>query len=260
MSIAIDLTGKTAIVTGAARGIGQQTALRLGEADANVVAADVQAEQNQETAEDIVAAGGEATAVQVDLADDPSIEALVEATADRYGHIDVLANIAGINPPGDIFDQSTTDMEQLFRINVIGQIRLTQEVAKVMMKDPDRGGSIVNMSSLGTDFGIPKMGVYGGTKGAMRAMTKPFAAYLADYGVTVNSISPGLILSERIEELIEEEPDFYDLDRIPLSRPGVPREVANVVLFLASDLSSYLTGTDVVVDGGVSFTAGHLPR
>lgn len=260
MTVDIDLAGKTAIVTGAANGIGRETAHRFGEAGANVVAADVQAEANRRTADAIVEAGGEATAVEVDLGDEPSIEALVEATVERYGHVDVLANIAGINPPGDVFEQSVTEMEQLFRINVIGQIRLTQAVAKVMTSDPDRGGRVVNMSSLGADFGIPEMGVYGGTKGAMRALTKPFAAALAEYGVTVNSVSPGLVLTERIEELIAEQDDFYDLDRIPLSRPADPREVADVVLFLASDLSSYVTGTDVVVDGGVFFTAGHLPR
>lgn len=258
MPIDIDLSGRTAIVTGAARGIGERTAQVLGQAGANVVAVDIDKDENHATVAAIRDDDSDALAVPADITDPVAVAALVEETVESFGRVDILVNVAGINPPGDVLTRSIDEMKEVLAVNIIGHVLLIQQVGQ-RMASADGPGRIVTVSSGGADMGIPAMAVYCGAKNAVRSITRATAARLADHDVTVNSVSPGLIRSERIEDLIDEAgSDLYELDRIPLGRPGQAQEVADVIAFLASERASYITGTNIPVDGGVSFTRGHI--
>lgn len=258
MPIDIDLAGRTAIVTGTAQGIGEKTARVLGQAGANVVAVDIDEDENETTATAIRDDGADAVALPADITDPAAVAALVEEAVNAFGCVDILVNVAGINPPGDVLSRPKDEMEEVLGVNVVGHVLLIQQVGQRMAATDDPG-RIVTVSSGGADMGIPAMAVYCGAKSALRSITQATAARLADHNVTVNTVSPGLIRSERIEALIDHAgSDLYELDRIPLGRPGHSQEVADVIAFLVSERASYITGADVPVDGGVSFTRGHI--
>lgn len=257
MSLEIDLSGKTAIVTGASSGIGRVTAKRMAEAGADVSVAARRVTLLEELAEEIEDEyGTKALPVKTDLVEPSEIDNLVEETMDEYGKIDILVNNAGVNlAGGDPMEQSREDTLTEVKINFIGTYILSQEVGKIM--EEQGSGRIVNISSVVADVGIPAMAVYGGTKKGIRGMTQALAIRLARSGINVNSVSPGLTDVKRIRKLIEEKgDDIYDLDRIPKGRLAKPEEIADAVIFLSSDLSEYITGLNINVDGGVQFTAG----
>lgn len=258
MVVEVDLTGRTAIVTGTARGIGRRTAERLAESGANIVGVDIDEAENVASIEAIDEAGADSVAVTADISDPSDVERVVDTTLEEFGSVDVLVNVAAINPSGDVMDRSAEDIERILAINLVGPALLAREVANAMRESSTEHGRIINLSSVAADVGIPSMGIYGASKSAVESLTKALAAEVAPDGITVNAVSPGIISTKRVQGLLEDEPEMYDLDRVPMNRLGDPGEVADIVLFLASDLSSYVTGSVVDVDGGVSFTAGHL--
>lgn len=251
----IDYADETVIVTGAGRGIGREIAHRFADAGATVVAAARTESELRETIDGVVDRGAEGLAVPTDLRDPGDIEALVSAAVDRFGTPDVLVNNAAVHVAGDPLSRSIEDIDAMIDVNFRGLFLLSQAFANVVIAGEDTGGSIVNVSSIVGHLSVPAMTVYCGTKAGVYGLTRALAGELGPHGITVNAVSPGLTRVDRIERLLEEKGELYEIDAIPLGRLGEPADIANACLFLCSDLASYVTGVDLPVDGGAVRTA-----
>lgn len=256
MGIELDLSGRTAIVTGAGRGIGERIATHVAAAGADVVLAARTKSEIEATAEDVEAEGVSALAVPTDLGDPDDIDRLVEATVGTFGAPEILINNAAANLANDPMEQSIDEVDTMLDVNLRGVFVLSQRVANAMLDGDVDAGRIVNVASVAGHVGIPAMTVYSGTKAGLYGITRGLAAELSSHGITVNSVSPGMIRVDRIEQLMAEKGDLYDLDRIPVGRLGDPEEIADACVFLASDRAGYVSGEDLRVDGGVAITAG----
>lgn len=251
----LDHTGKTVIVTGAGRGIGREIAHRFADAGANVVAAARTESEIRETVDEVEHRGTDGLAVPTDLRDPDDIVSLVDATVDRFGTPDVLVNNAAVHVAGDPLSRSVEDVDAMLGVNLRGVFLLSQAFANAVIDGGGSGGSIVNVSSIVGHLSVPAMTVYCGTKAGVYGLTRGLAGELGPHGITVNSVSPGLTRVERIERLLEEKGELYEIDAIPLGRLGEPADIANACLFLTSDLASYVTAVDLPVDGGAVRTA-----
>lgn len=256
MVLELDLTDKTAIVTGAGRGIGKKIATQFGAAGADVVLAARTASEIEATAEDVEAEGVSALAVPTDLSDPDDIDTLVETTEAEFGAPEILINNAAANLANDPLEQTVGEVDTMLDVNLRGLFLLSQRVANAMLNADIDSGRIVNVSSVVGHLGVPAMTVYSGTKAGVYGITRGLAAELSPHGITVNCVSPGMIRVDRIETLMAEKGELYDLDRIPTGRLGEPEEIADACIFLASGRAEYVTGIDFRVDGGVAITAG----
>jgi len=239
------LKGKVAIVTGAARGQGAVEARLFAAQGAALVVTDLRRDSGEATA---AAVGG--TFIEHDVADPTAWTAVVEAALDRHGRIDVLVNNAGIYHGARLVDTELEDFERVMRINATGVFLGMKAVGPVMR---DQGaGSIINISSVAGMVAAPGAFAYGASKWAVRGMTKTAAVELSCYGVRVNSIHPGLIQTDMLDDVIEEDARRRErmLRRVPLGRVAEPADIANMALYLASEESRYATGSEFVVDGG----------
>ncbi len=247
----IDFNGETALVTGAASGIGAACARRFAQAGARVVLADVNADKCAATAAEIGAATGRETlSIACDVADDAACRALLDEASERFGGIDVLVNNVGIIARGSILDLDPDEFDRVCRVNLRAAFILTQIVARRMV-EAGRRGSIVNISSLNAVLAIPDQVAYVTSKGGLQQLTKASALGLAPHGIRVNAIGPGSIMTDILKAVMEDEAARRKiLSRTPLGRIGEPEEVADVALFLASDLASYVTGQTIYPDGG----------
>ncbi|QIO25215.1 SDR family NAD(P)-dependent oxidoreductase [Haloarcula sp. JP-L23] len=258
MTVNIDLSDETVLVTGAGRGIGAEIARTFARAGANVVLAARTESELRSTADELESDYEvEALAVPTDLTAVEEIEALIEHSVAEFGTPTVLVNNAGANISGNPVDHTPDEIDTMLDVNIRGLFLLTQRWAEAFRDSDRQAGRIVNVSSIVADLGVPAMTLYAGTKAAVRSITQGFAAELANDGVTVNSVSPGLTRVDRTEAVMDEHGnDLFEYDRIPLGRVGEPQDTANACLFFASDLADYVTGVDLLVDGGVEFTAG----
>ncbi len=251
----IDLQGKTAIVTGGAMGIGFGIARRLAEAGANVVIADFNEEAGNKTVEKLNATGFKAAFVKTDVADERQVQAAVEFTVSIYGGIDILVNNAGIYPIIPVLRMTVADFEKILAVNLKSVFLFTKSAGEAMIKQ-GRGGRIINITSI--DALHPSsvgLAVYDASKHGLWGFTKNTALELAPYNIHVNAIAPGGIATpgtgagKPITPEMEVMTKKF-LEKIPMKRMGDPDDVGKVALFLASDLASYMTGSQVVVDGG----------
>lgn len=256
VTLELDLSGKTAIITGAGRGIGEEIATHVAAAGADVVVAARTESEIAATVERIEKQYGSALAVLTDLGRVDDIGNLVEATESEFGAPDIVVNNAAANLAGDPLRQSAEDVDTMLDVNLRGLFLLSQRAANAMLNADVEAGRIINVSSIVGHLGVPAMTVYGGTKAGVYGITRGLAAELAPHDITVNSVSPGMTRTERIERLMEEKGEIYDLDRIPMGDLADPEDVANACVFLASDRAGYITGVDLPVDGGVTITAG----
>jgi NAD(P)-dependent dehydrogenase (short-subunit alcohol dehydrogenase family) len=244
-SISFGLQGRVCIVTGGSQGIGEACARRFARDGAIAVIADIDPARGQSLADEL---GG--TFVACDVGDKAQVDALVATTLQRHGRIDVLVNNAGIFKASDFLAITEADFDAVLRVNLKGSFLVGQAVAREMARAGK--GSIVNMSSVNGVLAIPSIASYNVSKGGINQLTRVMALALADNGVRVNAVAPGTIATELAAKavLTSEDARARILSRTPMKRLGDPSEVADVVAWLASDASSYVTGEIVVVDGG----------
>jgi glucose 1-dehydrogenase len=244
-----DLEGKVAIVTGASSGIGYAIAQLFAKHGAAVAINYLaHADEAKKLVAEIEAAGGRALALKGDVSDAQDVEALVATTVETFGRLDVLVNNAGIEQHTPLLEIAEEDWDRTIAVNLKGPFLCTQAAAKRMQKD---GGSIVNISSIHEDFPFPLSTPYVAAKGGLRMLMRNASVELAPYRIRVNNVAPGAIATPINAETLADPAKVKELQRIvPLERMGEPSEVAEVVLFLASDRAAYVTGSTYYVDGG----------
>lgn len=242
----MDLSSKVAIITGGARGIGREIALRLAEAGATVVVSDVA--DAEPAAEEIRKMGHQSLAVAADVTSASDVAGMVEKVTAEYGRIDILVNNAGIARDQLLMRMSDEDWEAVLNVNLKSVFLCTRAVLRQMVKQ--RWGRIVSISSIVGIVGNPGQANYSSSKAGVIGFTKTIAREVGSRGITVNAIAPGFIVSKMTEQLSEEQKSEM-LKRIPLGFLGTPRDVAEAVAFLSSEEARYITGQVLGVDGGL---------
>lgn len=248
----MNLKGKVAIITGARRGMGRTHALALAKAGAKVVVADISQEDCEKVVQEIKKAGGEALAIKCDVSQKAEVEMMVKKAIEKWGRLDILVNNAGILQFKPFLELTEEDWDKVLDVNLKGYFFCAQAAAKEMVKQ--KSGVIINIASIAmgqVGVGFPTLASYGASKGGIVALTETIALELAPFNIRVNAIAPGAIDTPMAESTKTDLKTMEGtLARIPLHRLGRPEEVSNLVLFLASDESSYMTGSVVVIDGG----------
>ena len=242
------LDGKTAIVTGAAQGIGKEIACSLAKEGANVVVSDIDIEHAEQTAAQIKKMGRETLVIKADVSMPEEAANIIEETIDKLGGLDILINNAGITRDNFVLRMKDDDWDKVLAINLKGTFNCIKAAAKIMLKQ--RKGRIVNMASIIGLIGNAGQANYAASKAGVIALTKSCAKEFGSRGITVNAIAPGFI-STRMTEVLKEDTKQKMLGNIPLGRFGLPTDVANLVLFLVSDEANYITGQVINVDGGM---------
>lgn len=242
------LDGRVALVTGASSGLGVDFAVGLGEAGADVVIMARRAERLRDTRVKVEATGRSCLAVTGDIGDDSSCLQAVEAAVERFGRLDVLVNNAGVASAAPASREPPQDFARVLDVNVTGSFRMAQACARVMPP----GSAIVNVGSvLGSRTASLPQAAYAASKAAIIGLTRDLAQqWSGRKGIRVNALAPGFFPSEMTAEYRPGYLEEVALPRVPLGRPGDPRELTAALLFLASDASSYVTGTVLTVDGG----------
>lgn len=255
----IDLTGKTAIVTGAV-GIGYGIAYRLAEAGANVVIVSRNRDEANESATALTHLGWKAIGVKADVTSEAEVKGMVQSAISEYGSIDILVNNAGIYPSVPLVDMTLADFDQVISVNLRGVFLCTKYVSQQMISQ-GKGGKIINITSVdSTHPSSIGLAHYDASKHGVWGFTKNVALELAIYKISVNAIAPGSISTPGVSKM-QKSPAGPGVDmtkvmeaflgKIPMKRMGEPDDIGKVALFLASDMSSYITGAQIVVDGGV---------
>lgn len=250
MSIALDLSGKTALVTGASRGIGRECSKTLAAAGARVI---VNYHKSEEKALDVIheirEAGGEAEPFRADIANLDEVQALFAHIREKYGRLDILVNNAGIIRDKLLLSMELPDWDKVLDLNLKGAFLCTKFAAEMML--PQHAGKIINISSIGAIKCGRGQSNYAAAKGGLISFTRACAVELSGKGIQVNAVLPGMIetdMSRRVRKLAGDT----IVKSIPAGRYGIPVDIANMVAFLASDLSDYICGQAISVDGGMS--------
>jgi len=243
------LQGKTALISGAGKGMGAAEARLFAQQGASVIVADIDDAGSKAVVHDITDAGGRAIATHLDVSDAASWDKAIAAGVKAFGDINILVNNAGILLMKPVQDTSEEDWDRIFSINAKGVFLGTKAVLASMTAAGR--GSIINISSIYGLVGAPSAAAYEATKGAIRLLTKATAADYAPFGIRVNSVHPGVIATPMTDDLLK-DPEVAKslLGTTIMDRAAQPEEVANAVLFLASDEASFMTGSEMVVDGG----------
>ncbi len=246
-----DLTGKVAVVTGASRGLGRYFGRALAGAGADLVVTSRDTDRLSDFVTEIEAMGRRALPLELDVREEESIRAMVEAAHAYYRKIDILINNAGLNIRKTAIEVTWEDWNTVLDTNLRGSFFVAQAVAQKMI--PRRYGRIVNIGSVTSVFGYAGITPYCASRGGVKQMTMSLADDWGAYGITVNCLAPGWFKTEQNKVLYENAAWVaYLEDRIPLSRPGKPNDLDGAVVFLASDASEYVTGQTLLVDGGIS--------
>lgn len=257
LSKLISLKDRTAVVTGGARGIGAAISYRLAEAGATVILADIDGAEAEKTGHALIEKGYKAMPLQCDISREEDISKMVTTATSKAGAIDILVNNAGIYPHKAITETTAEQLDNVLAVNLKGTFLCSREVCKEMISAA-KGGCIVNIASVEALHPTVKdMAAYDASKGAVLTLTKSLALEFGRYDIRVNAVAPGGILTENLQTYMADEPAIEGkrqlrkfMERMPLGRMGRPDDVARVVLFLASEMSSYITGSLVIVDGG----------
>lgn len=249
MPLAVSLEGKTALVTGGSQGIGEAVARKLAAAGATVLVAARSVEKAAAVAASIAEAGGAAEAVRLDVADPASVSAVFRGIVERHGKLDVLVNNAGITDDGLLLRMSKESWDRVIATDLTGVFLVTQEAVKLMMKKRV-AGRIVTVGSVVGLMGNAGQANYAAAKAGVVGFTMSLAREIGSRGITVNAVAPGYVETAMTGALNEDQRNAL-AERIVLGRLGTGEDVAGAVLFLASDLASYVTGTVVNVSGGL---------
>ena len=247
-----DLTGKIAIVTGGAGGLGRPISLGLAQAGASVVVDDLASAHPEAVAKDIEALGGKALAVSADVTSASAMKDMVDQVMKEFGKIDILVNVAGINARFSAEEMPPEEFEKVVRFNIVGTFVPCQAVGRVMIEQ--KRGKIINMGSVRGSV-APSIGgtAYASSKGGVHQLTRTLAAEWAKYGINVNGIAPALVMTAMTKDFLS-QPEIYSkmTADIPLSRLGNPEDIVGPTVLLASDESDFMTGQIIYVDGGLS--------
>jgi NAD(P)-dependent dehydrogenase (short-subunit alcohol dehydrogenase family) len=251
MAITIDLSGKSAIVTGGGRGIGRETALLFAQAGARVTIADLDEASAQRVAQEICAKGGAAIAARTDVTRAEEAQAMAKAALTAHGRIDILVNNAAVWTTKLFKDMTPQDYDRDIRVTLFGTLNCSRAVLDPMMEQ--KYGHIVNLISDAGRIGEPYLTVYSAAKGGVAAFTKALAKEVGRYSITVNGVAPGITNTPGAQGFIEGAGGAEKIAKAyPLRRLAEPIDIANVILFLASDLSAYMTGQIFSASGGYS--------
>jgi len=254
------LTNKITIITGGSKGIGLACAQRFAADGAKVIIADIAETEGEEACKAIVDAGGQASFIPCDVSKKLDVRNMVAAVVDMHGAIDVLINNAGIIIGGDFLEISEKDFDRVIKVNLKGAFLVAQCVARQMVEQIKTAeasekvatpGTIINMSSVNAVLAIPTQVPYTVSKGGVNQLTKVMALSLAPYGVRVNAIGPGSIMTDILKAVAnDKQATDRIMSRTPLGRIGEPEEIASIAAFLASKDASYMTGQTIYADGG----------
>jgi gluconate 5-dehydrogenase len=246
--------GKVALLPGGAGGIGSALARGLAEYGADVVIAGRSLERAQATADSLLETGRKALALQVDVTDQESVNAMVKQTVDRFGRVDILINLPGTNVEAPAQDFPLDQWKKVMDLNVTGTFLPCQAAGRVMIEQ--RSGSIINISSVRGQLAIRRgYAAYTPSKAAVNNLTRQLATEWAQYGIRVNAIAPTFIETPLVAHMLADQNFRKSLtDRIPLGRVGVPSDIVGATIFFASPASSFVTGHIMLVDGGVTAT------
>jgi 3-oxoacyl-[acyl-carrier protein] reductase len=243
------LAGKVAIITGAGRGIGHATSLKFGHEGAIVISCDINADQAQQTAQDVIEAGGEALSCQIDVRDPASIARMVDEVVKKYGRIDCLVNNAGIVQDATLKNMSEAQFDDVIEINLKGVYNCTRAVVDTMLKQ--QSGVILNASSIVGLYGNFGQTNYAASKFGVIGMVKTWAKELGRKGIRANAVCPGFVATPILSKIPEKVLKALE-ERVPLGRLARPEEIANTFAFLASDEASYINGAVIEVSGGLT--------
>ena len=246
-----DLTNKVALVTGAAKGMGKAHSLALAKAGAKVILTDIDFQEVQKSAQEIIDLGLEARTYKLDVTNKIEIDQVFDQVFETYKRLDILINNAGILLSKPFLEITQEEWDKVLNINLKGQFLCAQKAAFLMKQN--NWGRIINISSIASGevgVGLALSAHYAASKGGVKALTETLALELAQYNITVNAIAPGAIETDMTKNLNEEVRKNL-LSSIPLKRFGKPEEVANLAVFLASEEASYLTGSTIYIDGGL---------
>lgn len=243
------LTGKVALVTGAGRGIGRQIALTLAAQNAFVIVNyNGSKDKAEETVSEIKAAGGDAVSYKCNVSDFEECQQMITAIIKEYKHIDILVNNAGITRDGLIMKMSEDDYDAVLDTNLKGTFNTIRHMSRYFLKQ--KSGRIINISSVSGILGNAGQANYSASKAGVIGLTKAVARELASRGITVNAVAPGFVDTDMTDALSDSAKENL-ISQIPLGRTGKPQDIANAVLFLASDAAGYITGQVLSVDGGM---------
>ena len=244
------LKGKTALITGAGRGIGREIALKMASQGASVIIADIDEKTMEAVKDEASGLGVKSMAAKMDISNSNSVATAIGKVLEEFGSIDILVNNAAIFREAPFLEMTPEQWQQTVDINLAGMFNVTRALAPVMAENGS--GSIISIASVDAFQGCRNYSHYAMTKAGVVGLSRTLAQELGPKGIRVNAIAPGIMLTEMTRDRVEANKDAY-LARVPIGRIGVPEDIANAALFLASEMSSYITGQVIHVNGGMYF-------